>query len=335
MIKNNEKLYKVKHLLNPLFLTMFIFLCVYTISVMLPLFWGFIQSLRNKIDVETGSVLGWPDLNSWANNKKSSYFVELGYTDILGNYRNVLTTPVKVQATWIRGIDELFGKEAVTINTRASDKFLLDGLINSVLYAGVGSVLKVLGPSIVGYLCAKYKYKFSTIVYTYVVFVMVTPIMGTTTATLNLVRYLGIYDNWFGLFIRFFTFANMYFLVFYAFFAGISNSYAEAAEIDGASQFSVMVTIYMPLASKMIGTVVLLQFVNAWNDYSTALMYMPTHPTLAFIIYKITQNTTVTKVAGIQLTCAALMMLAVPTLILFVLLKNKLMGNLSLGGVKE
>ncbi len=336
MIKSNkfDKFYKIKQLLNPLFLVMFIFLCVYTVSVIVPLIWGFIQSFRNKGDLMFGDVLGWPSLESWANNLKDPGFVEDGYTNIFGNYIVSTTTPVKVSSTWIRSIDTLFGGEPVTIRVRATEKFLLEGLLNSILYAGVASVLKALGPSIVGYLCAKYKFKFSTVVYTYVIFVMVTPIMGTTTATLNLVRWLGIHDSWFGLFIRCLTFANMYFLIFYAFFQSISDSYAEAAEIDGASQFSVMVTIYMPLAAKMIGTVILLQFVAAWNDYGTALMYMPTHPTLAFMIHSISQNST-SEYQGITLTCAALMILAVPTLILFIILKEKLMGNLSLGGVKE
>ncbi len=334
MTKPNDKFYNLKKLLNPLFLIMFIFLCVYTVSVIMPLVWGFIQSLRNKIDFEFGSVFGMPSISSWKENANEQFFIDLNYINLLGNYNNVIQAKVEVRATWVRGIDALFGGEPFTVRVPPTNKYILDGLFNSILYAVVASALKVIGPSVMGYVCAKYKFKFSTVIYTYVVFVMVTPIMGTTTATLNLVRYLGIHDSWFGLFIRCLTFANMYFLVFYAFFDGISNSYAEAAEIDGASQFSVMLTIYMPLASKMIGTVVLLQFVAAWNDYGTALMYMPTHPTLAYIIYKITQSS-VTPLQGLPLTCAALMVLAVPTLILFVCLKDKLMGNLSLGGVKE
>ncbi len=327
-IKTDDKFYKVKQLLNPLFLIMFIFLCVYTVSVIFPLVWGFIQSFRDKFDFQVGDALAFPDLERWETNKNQQFFVDLGYTNILGNYNYLIKQTLDVSTKWTRGID------GVEIRVPTRGVGILECLMNSILYAGVASCLKTLGPVVVGYLCAKYKYKFSTVVYTYVVFVMVTPIVGTTTALLNMVKYVGIHNSWFGLFIRSFDFANMYFLIFYAFFDGVSNSYAEAAEIDGASQFSVMVTIYIPLSMKMIGTVILLNFVTAWNDYSTALMYMPTHPTLAYYIYKLTTSSTYI-LQSVPFSNAALMTLALPTLIVFIMFRNKLMGNLSLGGVKE
>ena len=163
---------------------------------------------------------------------------------------------------------------------------------------------------------------------------MVTPIVGGTTATLNLTKQLGIYDSWFGLFIRSFGFGGMHFLIFYAFFDSASGTYAEAAEIDGASQFRVMVTIYIPLALTMVGTIVLMNFVAAWNDYNTALMFMPTHLTLAYAIFHFS-NTGASENDSVPYRISAVMILAIPVLIAFIFLKDRLMGNLSLGGIKE
>ncbi len=307
---------------------MFLFLFLYSLSVLLSLGWGLMTSFKERVDFLSNGPLAWPDFNYWELNKGNSAYKN--YDNPFGNYTKVLMeSEIKKTVSWVKGWGshtELV-KNPIRLN-------MTDYIMNSLLYAGVASVLKVTGPCIVGYLCAKYKYKFSSIVYTYVIFVMVTPIIGTTTAMLNLTRQLGLYDNWFGLFARSFGFGGMYFLVFYAFFESASNSYAEAAEIDGASQFSVLFTIYVPLAMTMIGTVVLLNFVAAWNDYNTALLYMPSHLTLAYAIWYFS-STGASHNDSVPYRISAVMILAIPIVIIFLIFKNKLMGNLSMGGLKE
>ncbi len=313
---------------NPVFLIMFIFLCVYAFSVLFALGWGLMTSVKERVDFLSRGPLAWPDWSYWDLNKGNPNYVN--YDNPFGNYTKILSeAEITKNSSWIKG----WGSHTEPI-LKIAKLNMADYIWNSLLYAGVASVLRVTGPCIVGYLCSKYKYKFSSIVYTYVIFVMVTPIIGTTTAMLNLVKQLGLFDNWFGLFIRSFGFGGMYFLVFYAFFESASDSYAEAAEIDGASQFSVLFTIYIPLAMTMVGTVVLLNFVAAWNDYNTSLMYMPTHLTLSYAIWYFSSSGA-SHNDSVPFRISAVMVLAIPILILFIAFKDKLMGNLSLGGVKE
>ena len=133
----------------------------------------------------------------------------------------------------------------------------------------------------------------------------------------------------------------MYFLVFFAFFQGIPDSFAEAAEVDGASQLRILLSIMFPMAIKMITTVALILFVQYWNDYNTPFLFLPTHPTLSYAVFKVvvrkdfvwtTENAYEMHFAPAQI--AACMMLALPIIVIFIAFKNKLMGNVSLGGVK-
>ena len=312
---------------NPLFLVMFIFLCAYTVSIIYPLCWGLMTSFKERVDFASRGPLAWPDFSFWDLNKGIEQYKN--YDHPFGNYTKILLdAEIKTTSAWMKGF----------VNTERVVKRVTsnmgDYIWNTIMYAGMASVLQATGPVIVGYLCARYKYKFSSAVYTYVVIVMVTPIVGGTTATLNLTKQLGIYDSWFGLFIRSFGFGGMHFLIFYAFFDSASGTYAEAAEIDGASQFRVMVTIYIPLALTMVGTIVLMNFVAAWNDYNTALMFMPTHLTLAYAIFHFS-NTGASENDSVPYRISAVMILAIPVLIAFIFLKDRLMGNLSLGGIKE
>ena len=120
----------------------------------------------------------------------------------------------------------------------------------------------------------------------------------------------------------------------------VPSQYYEAAEIDGAPQIVIMFGIYFPLAIKMVATVFLIQFVNLWNDYQTPLLYLPTFPTLAYAIFLLNSDDS-SKLAGLRNLygvtpkMAGCMLLAVPITIIFVIFKERLMGDVSLGGIKE
>ena len=196
------------------------------------------------------------------------------------------------------------------------------------------SVLHALVPCVVGYLCAKYKNAFSKIIYAIVVITMALPLFGQAPSIITLLRQLNLYDRFLGQWLLTATFANLYFLVFYAFFEGLSDAYIEAAEIDGASQFSVLLKIVLPLAKNTLLTVILIVFVALWNDYNAPLLYLPTKPTLAYGVFYLQQHSP--KIKGqVTLQVTALMLLAIPVLVLFLMFKDKFMGNLSRGGVKE
>ena len=162
---------------------------------------------------------------------------------------------------------------------------------------------------------------------------MIMPIVGSDPARIKLLCRLYLYDTMWGDFIVNFTFANMYFLVFYAFYSGVSGTYAEAAEVDGASQLRTMIQIIMPLASKMIMTVLLIYFIGRWNNYATPLIYLPNKWMISYRLYMITIYKD--EVGGDPAKIAGAMVIVVPILILFILLRNQIMGNISIGGIKE
>ncbi|MBO5926194.1 MAG: carbohydrate ABC transporter permease [Clostridia bacterium] len=321
---NYSPLSKLK---NPIFLIIFIFLSLYTISLIFPLVWGIMTSFKERVDFLSNSIFALPDFSYWDLNKGIEEYY--GYDNPFGNYTKILMdSEIKTSSAYYKG----FYKRTLIRNTATLD--IADYISNSILYAVVASIIRTFSPMTVAYLCSKYKCKFASVVHVFVIFVITTPIVGGVTGTLNLARQLGLFDNWAGTFIRSIGFANTYFLIFFSFFEGASNTFAEAAEIDGASQFRVMVTIYFPLAKAMFSTVLLLTFVAAWNDYNTSLMFLPTHLTLAYAIYYFT-STGASENDSAPFRIAAAMLLAIPVLVIFVIFKNKLMGNLSLGGLKE
>ena len=129
------------------------------------------------------------------------------------------------------------------------------------------------------------------------------------------------------------AFSNMYFLIFYAAFKSMDFGYAEAAFIDGAGWFTVFFQIYLPLVSTTIGSVALLQFISYWNAYETPMIFIPDIPTLAIGLYMF-KWTAPPGFKGMPYQITACFLLMLPVVILFIIFRDKLMGNLTMGGLK-
>lgn len=302
-------------------------LIVYSLSIIFMLLWGLLSSLKSDNDFMK-NLLGLPTINNpeWfdrVNDPDSSYktlFWLENYVLVIQRFNFPASTSFFV------------GNREVTHTTENN---FFGMLLNSAIYAFGNGFVQAIIPAIMAYMCAKYQYKFSKVLCMTVIVVMTLPIVGAYPSELTLLRNLGLYDTWVGNFIQRCSFMGMYFLVFYEFFKGMPDTYSEAAEIDGASQFTVMFGIYIPLAAKIIGSVFLIRFIFFWNDFSSIELYMPTHPTLAYFIYALGAGK---KISNDMTTnprkIAACMILALPTLILFLILHNKVMGSMTLGGIK-
>lgn len=204
-------------------------------------------------------------------------------------------------------------------------------LLYSILYAVGCSTVAVFVCSATAYIVSQFRCKFSDIIYDIVIFAMVIPIIGSAPSEMQIVKALGLYDEIWGMYVLKANFLGMYFLVYYAAFNSIPRSYAEAAKIDGANNFQVMFKIYYPLVLGSLLSIWLLYFINFWNDYQTPLLYLPSMPPVAYGLYIFNL-----KIANpVPTRLMACFFVLVPVLVLFLIFREKLMGNISMdGGVK-
>lgn len=211
--------------------------------------------------------------------------------------------------------------------------YLPDMLEYSILYAVGCSLVKTSVTCIVAYLCTKFKYKFSKIVYNVVIVAMIIPIVGSLPAEIYMSRLFGFYDKIWGLWIMQANFLGMYFLVFCAGFSVQPDAYAEAAKIDGANNYDILFRISIPLIKSLFGTILLINFITYWNDYQTPLIYLPNKPTVAYGILKLSQ-TIIGNYSTIPMRMTGAVLLMLPVLILFMIFHKRMLGDISVGGIK-
>ena len=211
--------------------------------------------------------------------------------------------------------------------------YLLEMFGNSILYAGGCAAVAVLCPCIVGYLTAKVEVWFNKIVIGIVYFSMFFTCYGAMPSMIETMNKLNLMNTWIGLFLMKASFLSNTCLIFHATFKSLSKEYSEAALIDGASYLKIMFGICFPLVKTTILVLFVTSFITFWNDYQTPMIYLSEHPTASYGLFTFNQSTNsyqdflVYKLAGFMLILA-------PTFIIFLVLKNYLLGNLTEGGVK-
>lgn len=126
------------------------------------------------------------------------------------------------------------------------------------------------------------------------------------------------------------------FTIFYllGFFSTIPKEIEEAGLIDGCSHIKVFWKIIFPLAQPGIITVTIFNFITYWNEYIWALTLAnaPSKKTIAVGLQAIIQG--MGNTGNYTGLFAAVVLVFLPTLILFVLLQEKIMGDITSGGVK-
>lgn len=135
-----------------------------------------------------------------------------------------------------------------------------------------------------------------------------------------------------------------------SFFQEVPHEMIESAYIDGAGEYRIFAQIIVPLSKPVIATVALFQFLNKWNDWNTALLYIndETKISLQYLLQRILQNmqamqsmesnltsfVNATEIPSETARMAMAVVVAGPALVVFPFFQKYFVKGLTVGGVK-
>lgn len=135
------------------------------------------------------------------------------------------------------------------------------------------------------------------------------------------------------------------------FFLGIPRSLEEAALIDGATPFQVLLKVMIPCAKPCLATVSLFSIVGSWNDFFSGLIYMQkveNYPIMTYIqslnvdIQELLKSgassnalENVTELSNRNLNAAKIIVAVIPLLLIYPILQKYLITGMVMGSVKE
>jgi multiple sugar transport system permease protein len=142
---------------------------------------------------------------------------------------------------------------------------ILRYIMNSIIYAGGTTLIAVVVNSMAGYAYAFYQFKGKSGLFLLTLATMMVPFQVIMVPLFLVVFKMGMYDSYWGLIIPRVAVAGSIFMMRAA-FSGIPKELAEAARIDGLSEFGIFWKIMMPQVKSAIVTLVILSINGSWND---------------------------------------------------------------------
>ena len=120
-----------------------------------------------------------------------------------------------------------------------------------------------------------------------------------------------------------------------SYFRSLPKAYEEAAEIDGCGYFTTMVRVMFRMAKPSIITVILFNFLAFWNEYIISLTLVQTKALKTLPVGL--QNLMSAQKAATNYgpMYAGLVIVMLPTLILYILVQRRLTQGMTLGGLKD
>lgn len=211
--------------------------------------------------------------------------------------------------------------------------FIEEMFLNSIIYSAGGAFCQAFCTSVTAYLIAKYDCRFSRFMHNVIIVTMILPIVGALPSQIQIMDFLHLRNTFFGSFVMHYGFTNVYYLIFYAAYKKLPWSYAESALIDGANHFQIFYKIMMPLTKSLFGTTFILYFITYWNDYQNPMLFLEKRPVLAWGLYEFFHSYS-NQLASGPVKIAGGIIVLIPLVVLFIVFRNKLMENMTEGGIK-
>jgi multiple sugar transport system permease protein len=202
---------------------------------------------------------------------------------------------------------------------------------NSLLAAGVSTVIAVVLGCLAGYGLARSRFRGKYHVAFWIISQRMAPIAAVVLPLFLIFRFTGLLGSTWGLVVAYLTF-NLPFAIWImnAFFAELSPSLEEAAMIDGATRWSAFRDVALPLVLPGIATTAILCLVFSWNDYVFAVTFSgPDSQTLPIAA---SQLVTQTSIDWGQLTAIGTIVVA-PMILVGLIVRKWLVTGLTLGAV--
>lgn len=252
----------------------------------------------------------WTFLNSLkTNNEFFDDRMSLPADWLFVNYKDTLLTKMVYNGTNLLG---MFG--------------------NSLLLTVLCTVAPIVSSTLAAYATARFRFRICKIIFNMALLVQIIPTVGSLPATYKLVYNLNMANNFALIWLLAAGGFSFTYLMLYGCFKGISQTYSEAAKIDGAGNFRVFWQIILPQAKPLLVSLTILAFIGSWNDYLTPFLYMEKHPTVSLGLYELQQQQIYDS--DMPILFAGIIMSVIPILIVFSAFQKTIMQNTSAGGLK-
>jgi raffinose/stachyose/melibiose transport system permease protein len=212
------------------------------------------------------------------------------------------------------------------------------GVVLNSMFISVGTaIVIVIITTLASFAFSKMNFHGKKIVYYLILACLAIPVAAVTVPlffTMNKLRFLDTYQ---GVIIPLVAFNAPFMLMMVKnYFDGIPNELMEAAKIDGYNTFQIYWAILLPLSVPIIATVGVLTFVYSWNEYLIPLLMIRSESKYTITLAsRYFMETTHQSPADVARVYSALILMTIPSVIIYLFSQKYLQSGITAGAIKS
>ncbi|MBJ7554902.1 carbohydrate ABC transporter permease [Marinomonas spartinae] len=207
--------------------------------------------------------------------------------------------------------------------------------LNSVFIASTTVACALLLAVTASYALARVRFRGRGLLLMSILAISMFPQIAVLAGLFELIRFIGIYNTPWAMILSYTIFTLPFTVwVLTTFMRDLPVEIEEAAIVDGATPWTIITQIFMPLLWPALVTTGLLAFIGAWNEFLFALTFTASESmrTVPVAIAMLSGSSQYETPWG--LIMAASVLVTVPLVVLVLIFQRKIVSGLTAGGVK-
>ena len=218
--------------------------------------------------------------------------------------------------------------------TALEDNALVQSAVNSLKIAVVTALVTTTIGLPAAYVLARQRGILTNLGLGWILLSQMFPLILIIIPLFLLLRDLGLNDSHTGLVLVYAVWALPFVLwMLQSYVRGIPRDLEDAARVDGANRFQVLVGIIAPLLAPGVVVTTLFAFITAWNEFFLALVVLQSAD-LYTLSLKLKQFVGIEGIVALGPLAAASLLATLPSLVLFAVIQRWLTRGLLSGAVK-
>ncbi len=214
-----------------------------------------------------------------------------------------------------------------------TDKYLLIGLKNTVLILVISLFFNILLGTITAYIIERFDFRFKNAVVALFFIGMLVPTFVTEIARFKIINGLGLYRTIGAPILIYVASDLMQLYIYRQFLSNLSTSLDESALLDGCNYFQLFTKIIFPLLAPATATVAIIKSITIINDMYIPYLYMPGNKQKTLTTFLMDYSNA--QQGSWQTLAAGIVIIMLPTIIIYIFFQKYILAGVAAGAVKE
>lgn len=214
-----------------------------------------------------------------------------------------------------------------------SDKYLLVGFKNTGIILVVSIFFNVMFGTITAFIIERFNFRFKKVIVGLFFVGMLIPTFVTEIARFKIINGLGLYNTLGAPIIIYVASDLMQLYIYRQFISTLPVSLDESALLDGCGYFGLFVRIILPLLAPATATVIIIKAINIINDMYIPYLYMPKNGLRTLTTFLM--NYANAQQGSWQKLAAGIIIIMLPTIIIYLFFQKYILAGIAAGAVKE